>query len=621
MDIDEQLIKLLNKYNLDENYPEEMQVLRIEKLINDLFESFGEKSVGIYFGGNHTAMLYRILTPENRKKVYAVIDNNATDNSKYPEWNIIKKSSDERKNIDVYIISSYKYDKEAQIELLNEEKVYSIYDYLRSKKIYLCCAFFEYAVPVHSYRDVFVLKNEYKKCSCEEKDRVLRNLIYVCFGIRDFINALKYLNEYIESKFDGFGELIEFRSEFEGLLEQIKEKVRNRKQKDIIINWIDSVYYEDAFNMTIFAGKNGIELRNAYTVIPYTRSVLNAIFSGKYEIGDFDGNISEKYTKNNSEVIRVLEDAGYCFKYIAYPFLYDDVFDYKYLIHYMNIDKKNLISPSSNGCSTKLQWNALRELCDNEKPCCLLIHNLVEGHIPFYHADMEHYVGGDIWSNEAWDYCYDERYRSGVEYIDGQLNWYDQFYGLETTGIYMTDHGPTCDDRNYSDTRSRVALKICNKKLCACGNKVENRLFSYVDYRKLIAYITEPIPERYNQMFSEYVICEALDFYNSYPIEKMKKWIESGNKKMIKHIRRYVQYRAVRTDEDIYIKYAKGPALYYINGDYENNLIDDEQYATRIEFLREKLGENFVDIDSNAKFEHMRELYKIIENKNIPIDW
>ena len=621
MDIEYRLQHLLNKYGLDKNHPDQFVSLKIVYYINELFEGLAKAKKKIYIccGGNHTRKLYKVLSDENKDRVCAVIDDNCIDNSGFSNWKVIRKSEAMYSDDNIFVLSSYRYELELKIELINVKHVVSIYDYLKSKGIYINYNFYDFRVSNINYRNVFLLR---RKMEIAEKDGndidfLLEELIYCCCIIKDFISVFSYVKKYILCSCRNEQMMQMFSTELKLLLNSIKEKIYARKQKDIIINWIDALRFEDGVRLDVIKNNKGILFNNAYTVIPYTRSVLNSIFSGKLEVKDFNGKISEPFSEENSPFIKTLNQSGYKFRYLSYQNLYDEMLKDEYRNDYFFENKIEILDKVGDGCSTKLQWNLLDIIINSSQKCCVIVHNLVESHIPFYNSDMQYYINGDFWSSEKWDYEYNDRYKCGVEFIDRQLCWYQDYYPVCATKIYMSDHGPTCDCKNYSEERSHVIIKVCDK---TAEDRKENRLFSYKDYWKLIRYCTSTNKDNYDDIFSEYVFHEAMDFYNEYCINIMKRWIVEKNK-LVSHIRRYCQYRGVRTYNEVYVKYAFGKEGYYRDKDYCNNLINDERYSSRIDELRKILGEGFIDISSNTKFRHMRELYDYIDINDVNIEW
>ncbi|MCR5235799.1 MAG: hypothetical protein K6E34_01185 [Lachnospiraceae bacterium] len=74
---DPEIVKRYDKYNkylqiiFKKAYPENIRKI---KLLNELFESFGDETVSLRMGGPHSCGLYSVLTPENRKRIRYIVD-------------------------------------------------------------------------------------------------------------------------------------------------------------------------------------------------------------------------------------------------------------------------------------------------------------------------------------------------------------------------------------------------------------------------------------------------------------------------------------------------------------------------------------------------------------------
>ena len=76
---------------------------------------------------------------------------------------------------------------------------------------------------------------------------------------------------------------IQVRIELMDLFCQMKEQLHNRKEKDIIIFWCDSLPYHDfaSWNFLEKEAKDSLLFENAYTYVPYTNTTMQAIFVGE----------------------------------------------------------------------------------------------------------------------------------------------------------------------------------------------------------------------------------------------------------------------------------------------------------------------------------------------------
>lgn len=609
MDIDKELYILIHKYNLDIEYPEYYQKILIKELINDLFNSFDDNNIcSLYCGGFHTLMLYDILDEKNRKKIKYIIDEKSDKTVKYNEWIYIKPNCIPEKKIDKIIISSFIYETEIKLLLTREGYEWiSIYDWLREKGVFLTTAFYEYQEKSFTYMDLFILRNMYKKT---KNYKILEKMIFACLMIRDFISAFQYIELYIQSEYTDFLKYINFKNELNKLLEEIKGFLDQRKEKDIIINWIDGVNYNDARNMQIIGDKDGVYFSNAYNVIPYTGSVMTSMMTGQYELVS-SASRKDCYNQNNCILIKELKRKNYEFLYLGYRNMLRNRFDDEYLFRYNSEIRQEIKDALYIGTSTFLQWEIMNCLINSQKPMCLIVHSMIETHLPFRYTDVEHIEMGDIFRNSRWDSFFEERYSGGVCFIDKQLMWYKQFYN-NAIRIYMTDHGPGIDRKNYEDDRTHIALKIYGIK----KNKDEYRLFSLVNFWKLLVYCIDETID-YNDLFSDYIIHEALNIYDENGQKTIIDWLDNNDKRKT-HARRYLMYRAVRTHNDLYVEYLAGEKRYYRDGNFNKDYSKEQKYEKRISYLKSLIGDSWKKEITDDK---IIEIYNKVKEANFDYNW
>ncbi len=91
------------------------------RLINELFDEYPAGSIGIRLGGYHSAVLYYILSEENRKKIWGFIDSNAgclCSKLQLPIVNLDWMDNLEKNDVRAILLSSY-----TNLEMLRKESV------------------------------------------------------------------------------------------------------------------------------------------------------------------------------------------------------------------------------------------------------------------------------------------------------------------------------------------------------------------------------------------------------------------------------------------------------------------------------------------------------------------
>lgn len=76
-----------------------------------------------------------------------------------------------------------------------------------------------------------------------------------------------------------------------------------------------------------------------------------------------------------------------------------------------------------------------------------------------------------------------------------------------------------------------------------------------------------------------------------------------------------IAYRGLQSIDDRYILMATGKEIYNRLPDEKTNYIDDERFKERINYLRKKTGNNFIDITKEPQFKYSHLLYDSLREK------
>ena len=607
MDIDFGLYKIIRKYGMYETLPEVIDAYKeaiFADYIAGLLKEFGsEKVVALRCAGRHTLELLERLDEHCKEKISYIIDRDALYNVE--GYDVIHPSKICDYKIDTIILSSYNMRAELKLELLTCMKdidVVDPYDQLQRLGVYYDRDFFLYrsAELYHvTYIDTCTTYGQYvSENKISLKKYYLERLIAQCIEIKDFVTMYRMISEYIENGWDDNDRYRGFEKEVECFFEKIEELLSKREYKDVIINWVDNVNAEEFYG-TEFAKKrfeDSYVFLNAYTMTPWTHFTQNTILTGKRPIEEHTYRW-EKFTTENSILLKSAYEYGYKFVYNANPGMYQKQFEKEMLIPYpKGYDKVVMGDRCVSECSTRLQWNLLKLRMQLNNPICCLIHNLAETHPPYIFTTVNS-VYGDR-----------RKYREqGMRFIAEQLEWYERFYNENVVQIYMADHGDGVEYlRAYEKGRTNIPLIIKGKNI---PTKVENGLYSHKYFSNLVSEILSG-SVNLESVCKEYVIYENIDFYNKkYIVEHIFDWMHEGGRMDMAHY----QCRGIRTEEDLYVKYAIGEELYFRLPDEETNLIDDENYQERIDYLRKMCGDEFININENPVFAESYRLYDYLQ--------
>ena len=442
------------------------------------------------------------------------------------------------------------------------------------------------------YKKVYETRQAYLNADCTEKSRLLPKLIKNYILLKDFTNAFRYIDMYVAGRYPDSRRYETLKKDLQLLLQDVKDYIKRRRKKDIIINWVDALSYYDIHKFPFLKRKTeeGICFENAYTVMPWTTETTKIILSGEYPIEGrlfLRGNLSEE----NMKLLRLLKNNGYEFRYCGMP-------RFAKLFEDPDIAYVHCFENKFSGSMQK-QWDALDILCKTEEPVCILIHTLRETHEPFICGDGDtlQWFGSSKadWQQEN---CKRQAEHSG-QYIDRQLEFYEKFYGENAVKIYMSDHGRV-GNSPMDDNKIHIMFAISGKNVPPMTIK---SMFSLVKFPDVIKKII--LNEKdWESLTDEYVRIENLDAYNELVVQKTLAG-ELSREEMY-------QCRGVVTASEKYFLYAYGKEYYFIDDMLYEKKPDDSLYEERIPKLKKICGETFIDIFKYEKFRYSRELYKDI---------
>lgn len=514
MNINDELEKIKTKYfSTCNTYNEE-----VIKVIKELMKSIPDTSkIAIRGGGEHTLKLLELIP--NNKNIIGIFDiNNAYTNNtgvikSYPVSDLIKY------DIDIIIISSFKYRYEIRKELENNfNKSYiiiDIYDKLAEKGIVLDRVFYFYtAYPYCEISDLKLkLDNTKEK---KQREKLLINIIEKCIDIKDFISFKKYIEKYKNEKFNNTFDYNSLKKDIDTLLQQIIEVLKYRKHKDIILSWNDAIPYEELDKLPYLKklSENSLFFENSYTVTPYTDPTFKAMFSKKWVWN----NNTEK-DKKTFNLFKEIEKNGY------HPIWIGN--DRNWVKDYAN-DGLECDMTTVWGPSTIRYWQMLYYLMKYDEPLFVCVHAVVETHEP--------YLSPDVLKPEFPMKAYRDDYKTekilsqietSINYWNQQLEFYDKFIqNYNCSRIYMSDHGTWLNlgETRYAEKAIHNILFIQDKSIKNCRCK---ELFSLYNFKEMLEYIINNNKKNYKAMFSNEIFIQDVEIFDRDIINILKKYKET----------------------------------------------------------------------------------------------
>lgn len=594
LNINAEFDKLIEKYHIEHCETP----YKLQKAMNEIFHNIDENlTLVIRGGGEHTEKLLESLDEENKRKIDYIVDQQVRQEF-ISGIKVITLEEMCNMQVDVIVVSSYAHRTDILRELfslIQNVKIIELYDSLEKRGIKCENAFY----VMRGYADVYCIEQCYKRAETKEhKQYYLQKLIGYYLGLRDFVNAQTSIEEYAKQGYAGKENYLQFWSEWEKLYEKIRKAFGERKEKDIVINWVDALRYKELPNMKYLSRmrQKSIFFENAYTIMPWTTMTLVMIMTNQLVIDDKLYKI-RLLDENNAVFLRYLKEKGYAFKYVGNSKSIRKRFARENLI-------SGITRTGENDNVSRQQWNAMNEMLLSEKPMCVIIHNIAETHGPFWGCGTGTLL--DINQNKKYpDKCLEQLEESRT-YLDGQLEWYQSLYGDAVVNIMMSDHGKTPVESmgTWLGHKSDDMVHIC---MMVYGNGIASRqvkqLFQVNDIIKLLHYIIEPEQYKLEDAYRDGIHIQALDTYDAHLVSVLL----AGTDRSLCN---WVQYRGIRTEQELYIRDVIGRELYVRYPDTEENLIDSSEFQDRIAQLRHMDKGAFINVYKDEYFKESLRIYE-----------
>lgn len=427
----------------------------------------------------------------------------------------------------------------------------------------------------------------------EDESKIqLKKLMGFCVIEKDILGLKRWIQQYIDCYDKSYEKYL---IQVNEIISEMKEKIANRKSKDIILNWVDSISNkrlktEMPFLYALSNRSESIKSEYAYTCMPWTTSTMKTIMTGMDPIkGQF-----HKYhmLNNNMKLLKQLCKHGYRFLYFGNGFWQEKIIPAKY----QGLSLKYI----KTFISTEFIWNALNYLANTkDQPQFILIHQLFETHQPFFCPDIAEFTRTSEGENEK------EKQKSAA-WIDKQYEFYTDIMGDKSMQIFMGDHGDMLLNYAYLNDRLNIMFFIRN-----AYHKIDfsKGLFSLKDFSKLIDCIMGwgkvEGQSSIDDFVTKYAISHEYDKYEKFRVDTI-----CSDKEKLKDKHMWMQLKTIRTKEYAYVLFFDGEELFYKLPDESKNLINEPEYADIIQDMRRKLGNEFIDIYKEDTFIQSRKLYE-----------
>lgn len=407
-----------------------------------------------------------------------------------------------------------------------------------------------------NYMYINRLELKYASAKEEEKEEILKILIYGLFEVRDFYYAERYIEE-IKTRED----YLKYQKALGKIQDEISQVVENKEIDNVwfmhVIDALESSLIEQIPVLKKIAD-NGIRVKGVTVQYPYTHWTFNTMFTGKNAFDIELGTMEIDW--NDSELLRYLKEK------------------------HMRVSCASGNGSVINGVMKSVNHN-------DRKTSDMICYQLFEGfclleHTPknnliVLHSHGVHYPYYSVGSgrklvpipNEkiSREEMYDQFY-SCLSYINKQIEWYFPYY--EKTGcpnLFMGDHGGSPDAVislyfGIKKDFSSLNIETLTPALLISGldkGKVVDGLIPntslpdmFLDMIKLKA---GPFGLNLEKYVREYTYLQPVPAYDKHVVKQLLPRDMYGQ---------YEGYIGVMTNEEIYLLSVTGRELYFRPKEY-----------------------------------------------------
>lgn len=351
------------------------------------------------------------------------------------------------------------------------------------------------------YEVVFYDKRKYGTAQDEAlEEYYLEKVVFDYYYMRDFVNGEIYLKEYIGKKTSKVGEYERFLADVNSLLLDLQRAVSQKKQKDIVMYWLDAVSYEEDEKMPYWHSVNreALVFQRSFAINNVTGNIMTALFYQK-----MPEETLEKYKQiENAPLLDMLAGCGWGFKYYGIGGMFAKK-------HTGRVAEEHYHLVSSES-----YWKMICDMAEAAEPAFRLVH-LMGAHPPYLSAEMD----GERFIPLHDAYCSPseeiknarkQQRISSMQYEDRQLAFYDALTKVHAA-IYFSDHG--CIEYSM-DNYAVLHHNILKLKSDSISPGVIKQIFNPLDFQKLVKRLIRGDEWDLKDIFSGYIFLQNFPIYN-----------------------------------------------------------------------------------------------------------
>ena len=541
-----------------------------------------ESRIAIRPAGRDTQKLLE-LYDFSKKKVIGIVDQKIYEDG-FCGYPCFTTDSFSTKTCDCVIICSFNYRQEIKEELEKLHIPYvDIYDELYNRGIRSPFLHHNNGTSIQLVVSDFYLRYLRTEAGAQ-REIALRELLQIAVEYKDFA-LISNIYHDCGGEYGEFPLLKDVWKKSEKLLNCIQNKLQERKQKDIILFWTDSVPYTMLHYLPriMELSKQGAFFQRAYPNTPYTNPTMRAMFCKMLPIDDFPQD-QEKIDSKNSPLIQFLENEGYKFRVIGEPTY--------------AMGKEHLLAVSIEKSCNIRWWEGIMDLLQSPEPCFYIFH-FMESHPPCYVPGVSEAIISRVLTQTQLEVSIKEVYG----YLEKCLLLYHKLLGNKTQ-IFFSDHGyEVIHGTRWGELRLHTYCFVVGTSI---PKITITRFFPYRNFEKLVWWLVDPTNFSLDDVCTDEVIFQDVDLYD---LSLIDLYIQNKIEKF------GIAYRGVFNYDYKYVINALGEDFFYQRQpDGTEKLVPLEDSALRAE-LRDKAGTKFLDIYQYDKVCCTRKLYGSIHRK------
>lgn len=515
MDFDLRFVELMHTYRIDRHHPWFYEKVRAEQLLKEFWTEWSRENKGktltllyekkgdfenfcmsIPDGIRYKTVMYRNDNMFSVSECISQMEEDSTEDILLITQKDHVRISMELEREGLMIRDLYDYFATHGLELLHEY-------YLVSNEKYFDAAgkVDEDSWQNNRYETLFYDKRKYRTAQNKaQEEYYLERVIFDDYYMRDFANGEIYLKEYLGRKTDAVAEYEAFFSEVSGLLLELRQVIARKKEKDIVMYWLDAFSYEEDAKLLYWhsVNKDALVFKRSFAINNVTRNIIRALFCQKMPAET----LGKSKQTEDAPLIDMLAERGWKFQYYGI----ERVFAKKYT--------RTVAEEEYHLVSSESYWKMVCDMAESAEPAFRLIH-LMGMHPPYLSAEID----GERFIPLHDAYCSPgeeiqkarkQQRISAMQYEDRQLAFYDTLINVQAA-IYFSDHGCieyTTD--NYAVLHHNI-LKVKSERIKPGVNK---QIFSPLDFQKLIQKLIGGGAWDLDGISSGYVFLQNFPIYN-----------------------------------------------------------------------------------------------------------